>query len=255
MQTKLNIAFYMSFILLLPSLGWTQDEISEIPFESVPGDTQFVVGGGETIGLRGDTAVAGGLEATGEVESQTGFRFPDGTLQLSAAEIGNGSTVHQGIYGNTIADFTPPQAYTEICFKNGGVSSDIHNADEPTAGGSCVPGDIGWIYERFERDAGVDTTWTNARIACLNDGMRLPEPFEWIATCEMAASLAIVDMSDDWEWGSNSVTMIRRSYDSGPDFASLIVPILGNGSCTFATEGNLARNDGDSSTFKYRCVR
>lgn len=246
------ILFFLVF-LSCPTLA--QEEISKISFDSVPGGTRFVNGSALPIELQGDTVVAGDLNTSGEVATDTGFRFPDGTIQLTAATAGVGVTANAGLYSNTIAAISPPLAYTEICFKNGNVSADIHAGGEPTAGGNCLPGDIGWIIERFERSAGVATSWANARTECLTDGMRLPEPYEWVYSCEIAGVQAIADMIDDWEWASNTVGMIRRSYDSSPDFASLDIPMLGAGSCTFGAHGTLARNDGAESAGSFRCVR
>lgn len=243
------------FLLFLSWSALAQEEIAKITFDSVPGGTRLTNGGGPPIELQGDSTVTGNLSSSGEVATATGFRFPDGSIQLTAAGPGIGVTANAGLYGNTIVDTSPPMAYTEICFKDGDISADIHAGGEPTAGGNCLPGDIGWIIERFERDTGVATSWTSARSTCLTDGMRLPEPYEWIFSCEVAALHAISSMTDDWEWASNAVTMSRRSYDSSPDFVSLIIPVMGSGACTFGHEGVLARNDGVESTFVFRCVR
>ncbi|MCG8458640.1 MAG: hypothetical protein MI919_20365, partial [Holophagales bacterium] len=184
-----------------------QNEITELTFDSVPPGTSLVSQGGE-IQLQGDTAVAGVVRAAGEVESATGFRFPDGTTQITAAP-----SVHQaasrGLYHNTIPEFTPPNAYTEICIKDTGfgpTSFDVHSGSEPTTGGNCLPGDVGWIIERQERgcQGGGSTRFTATR-KWLEDGMRLPDPFEWNITCGGATDYQVENMTDQWEWASNGI--------------------------------------------------
>lgn len=228
-----------------------QDEIRAIPFDSIPAGTSFVAGS-QPIQLEADTNVSGSLVAAGEVSTNTGVRYPDGTVQTTADRVGAGITANAGLYSNTIPEVTPSLAYTEVCIKSDGVSFDIHDSDEPTTGGNCVPGDKGWIIERFERDAGAAQSWTSARMECLISGMRLLEPFEWQFSCENQAEFAVSDLQDDWEWTGNSVSLIR--IDTSSSFGSLDVPIMGNGSCTHGTHGTLARNDGAfSGPYQFRC--
>ena len=243
-------------VLCLASAGWAQDDISAIPLETIPGNTNVVVGNGETIGLQGDTAVGGDLAVAGEVSSETGFRFPDGTTQQSAASAPLGLTGNLGLYSNMIAALTPPNPYTEICFKDGSVQTDIHGGAEPTTGGNCLPGDVGWIFERFEREGGVGTSWVTAKSECLQDGMRLPEPFEWGLACESADLWAIENMTDNWEWSSNSALVVRRNYDHGTDFVDIAAITMGHEGCSAGNYGSIARNDNNSeSDLRYRCVR
>ena len=157
---------------ILASAGLAQDEIYSIDFDTIPEGT-LVNGGGAAIDLQGDTNVSGQLAAGGEVRSEVGFRFPDGSLQTTAS-VGASVTANLGMYRNTIVDFAPPNAYTEICIKAGAVQFDIHAALESTQGGDCLPGDVGWIIERLERDLGAQVSWSSARLECLKDGMRLP---------------------------------------------------------------------------------
>ena len=87
------------------------------------------------------------LRVEGEVESvMTGFRFPDGSLQTTAAASSQALdylSINLGLYQNKIADFVHDVAFVEVCFKNGGVSHDQNAAMGSSQGGSCVPGDIG----------------------------------------------------------------------------------------------------------------
>ncbi|NJL26468.1 MAG: hypothetical protein HC897_00645 [Thermoanaerobaculia bacterium] len=249
---KHSILLVFAF-LALPAVA--QEAISTITFEAVPEETQFVNGASQPIRLQGDTAISGNLSSAGEIGTDAGIRFPDGTFQQTASAATVGVTANAGLYGNTIANISPPQAYTEICIKNGAMFADIHSGGDSTAGGNCLPGDVGWIFERFERDSGAQATWAEARTACLKDGMRLPEAYEWVVACEIATAQAIEGMTDNWEWASNSVELIRRSYDSSLDFVAITIPLLGQGSCGFGTYGVLARNDGAVSVARFRCVR
>lgn len=235
----------------MPALA--QDDISAIPFESIPGMTRFAVGNEESIQLVADTVVTGDLSSTGEVAPGTGIRFPDGTLQTTATSAGAGITANAGLYSNTIPDFSPPLAYTEVCIRAGDVMFDIHAGGESTAGGNCLPGDTGWIIERFERDAGALVSWSTARLECLKSGMRLPEPFEWQVACGNSAEFAVSDLEDGWEWTGNSVFAIRA--ESSPVRSSLDAFLMGNGSCTHGVHGVTARNDGATTTGEMRCAR
>jgi len=228
------------------SAAEAQEEITSISFDEIPGGMTAVVGS-PPIQLQADTEVAGDLNATGEVATGIGVRFPDGSLQVTAS-VGSGSP--SGGYSNRIPDITPPNAYTEICFKAGAVQFDIHSAAEPTAGDDCLPGDVGWIIERFERESGASTSWNQAVAACLADGMRLPEPFEFQFTCGDAGLFAVTDMNDDWEWGSNLPIPINTSGSDGVGVA-----LIGNGSCNRAGFGWIDRNSGPASVHRFRCAQ
>ncbi|MCG8460420.1 MAG: hypothetical protein MI919_29415 [Holophagales bacterium] len=239
-------------LYLLASPVAAQNEISGIPFDSIPPNTSLVSTGG--ISLEGDTEVSGKLTTTGEVETGGGVRFLDGTLQTSAAASSaalQSLTANGGLYGNTIADFSPAEAFTEVCFKAGAMQFDIHAAGESTAGGNCVAGDTGWIIERFERDLGAAADWTTARANCLMAGMRLPEPFEIQLSCDNSATLAINDLVDDQEWATNEAsTMLTDGGSLG-----LIATVLSTGSCDSFSLEWVGRNPILRETAQYRCVR
>lgn len=229
---------------LCPSFVSSQQNIA---FDEIPPGARFV-SGPSPISLEADTEVTGNLDATGELQSATGVRFPDGTLQTSAAETRTGVTANSGMYANVIADFAPPNAYSEACFKTGALAFDIHAVGEPTAGGNCVPGDTGWVIERFER-AGTQS-WTAARAACLLDGMRLPEPFEWQLACDNEALFALDSMTDDYEWASNSA-----QPDTNEFVGTIAASVFGQGSCSRATRGTLGNSSGNQTLAVTRCVR
>lgn len=244
-RTVLAIFLLPSVLTALPADS--QDLLTAVPFEAIP-DSAAVQGGGEAIGLAGDTEVGGDLDATGEVSSETGFRFPDGSLQVTA---GGGSCSDSGVYDNRIPDFSPPNAYTEVCLKGGAVEYDIHSGGEPTTGGDCLPGDIGWVIERFERGGGAPQRWFGARHACLLDGMRLPEPYEFQLSCDHSDFLAVNDMSDGWEWSSNeSIPLVSQSGNAG-----VATSILGSGSCYRGSWGWVGRSNLNGEMNSFRCVR
>ena len=224
--------------LLVAAVAIAQQQITSVTFDEIPEGTELV-GGGAPITLQGD------VDATGEISTGVGIRFPDGTLQFTA---GAGSSTSSGLYSNRIPDVTPPNAYTEICFKAGATMFDIHAAGEPTSGGNCLPGDTGWVIERFERIAGATETWAQARAACLRDGMRLPEPFEYRFTCDDANPFAVVDLADDWEWALNS-SFVVPDADSGIGSA-----LFGNGACTRGSWGWISNASSVTSTHVFRCA-
>lgn len=237
------LAFILSLLAALPSQAQPA-LIQEIPLESIPGSVSLVTT--EPILLDSDTGVAGSLTATGSVEAQTdGYYFPDGTLQSTAA-FTTGVSANNGLYDNRIVAMTPPLPYTEVCFKGGSVSTDIHSVSEPTSGGACVPGDLGWIIERDDRTA---TTWEDARVECLVQGMRLPEPFEYIYSCDNSGSFGLNDMADAWKWASNTAL-------PGVGGSSYVgVSVIGNGSCRHGSVSSVARSDGAFETLEFRCLR
>ena len=182
------------------------------------------------------------LKVSGIIEATEGYRFPDGSLQVTASA--------GPFYTNRITEVTPPGPYTEVCFKNGGFFVDIHTISESTSGGGCLPGDTGWLIERDERPSGTLESWATAQATCLMQGMRLPEPFEWLFSCENRGTLGLNGMIDNWEWGSNTVFLIVAASDK-PGVLS-----FGNGSCEHGAGGALGTlSGGPADKRKYRCVK
>lgn len=235
----------LSILAVSATAAIAQSEIASITFESIPGGTTMA-NGGQPIELQADTNVSGSVSAAGEIEAGEGFRFPDGSVQVTAGSSSSGVTANAGLYRNMIADFTPPNAYTEICIKAGVVTSDIHAAGEPTSGGNCLAGDTGWVIERFERSDGA-TSWASARLECLKNGMRLPEVFEWQVSCADAALFALSDMTSDREWTSNATASVNGS--------NLLAASLGDGSCINGAGITVANSISTQSTARFRCVR
>ena len=136
---------------------------------------------------------------------------------------------------------------TMICFKQGQVFGDVHVISESTAGGNCLPGDLGWVIERNQRPASF---WENARVACLLEGMRLPEPFEFQYSCRNAASYGLNAMTGDWEWSSNSAAPIFISSLQG-----LGVTRIGLASCNSSGAAWVGNSNQISDSGTFRCVR
>ncbi len=223
-----------------------QDPSSEITFDTIP-ENVSVNGGGEPIKLEGDAVLSGSILVSGLIETDAGIRFPDATVQVTAAPQSK-ATANQGLYSNIIVAFSPPHAYSEICFKSGGFQFDVHTIGEPTEGGNCLPGDRGFIVERTEREEGAVATWAQARSTCLVHEMRLLEPFEWQFACDNAGLLELDNMAEEqWEWASNTVT---------PIVFEMTVPVFGNGqSCAALSRGRTATTNDLQDIFEVRCGR
>ncbi len=157
-------------------------------------------------------------------------------------------TGNDGIYSNRIVQTAPPLDYTEVCIVNGEVVHDEHLGGEPTTGGNCPVGAVGWIIKREER---TPRLWTEARMDCLADAMRLPEAMESQFSCLNADQFGLVDMTGNWEWASNHADLEERDTVRG-----LRAALFGLGSCDHATWGNVGRDDGQSAaSAAYRCSR
>ena len=249
-----NLYFHNSLKMLLIlklTLAWVpggdihaqeakgDDSISSLSFEGLPAGIQLGVGG--SIGLQGDADITGDLTLGG------GIQFPDGSIQTTAAP-NVGASANYGLYDNRIVEAVFSAAFTEVCMKNGSVSSDIHSANESTAGGNCLPGDTGWIIERDQRTA---STWEDARMECLLNGMRLPEVFEFLYTCKRDTTFGLSDMTDDYEWAANTV---ESKTFSG--IGSLGISSAGGNNCLLGSVLLAARSDGNTpDSASFRCVR
>lgn len=155
-------------------------------------------------------------------------------------------TANNGMYDNRISEGSFPNAYTEICYKNGNRLNDQHSGGETTAGGNCLPGDVGYVIEQNERSSNY---WEQAKSDCLEDGMRLPEPFEYKVACVDAATLGLSSMTGNWEWSSNSALAM---YDPNRGLAATI---LGHSGCAYAAWDWIGYGTGAQGTTPYRCVK
>ena len=76
------------------------------------------------------------------------------------------------------------------------------------------------------RDEIGPVAWEEAMAGCQRRGMRLPEPFEFLVSCNSAADFGLNGMKDNEEWASNTPTSIY----TGSAFY-LAVPGMGNTAC------------------------
>jgi hypothetical protein len=104
----------------------------------------------------------------------------------------------------------------------------------------------GYCFEKSERTA---AQFEVARETCAALGKRLPEPAEFKYACNNAGGLS--DMTDDWEWASNSVIGMLSSNDS--NYVESIV--AGSGGCARLAIGHVGAFDGSTSSVPFRCVR
>ncbi len=162
-------------------------------------------------------------------------------------DTGGSLTANNGMYSNRIILMTPPAAYTEICFKSGSTYYDAHASSESTASGNCVPGDVGYIIEKNERTANF---WELAKQTCLQNNMRLAEPFEWKLSCKNAATWSLVGMTGNWEWASNFSLPMYGGSDSGVASA-----LFGGSGCSYATWNWVGGNNGYEGSYVFRCAR
>jgi len=164
-------------------------------------------------------------------------------------------TANEGAYSNKIPDMTPPTAYSEVCFKNGTTQYDNHDGSSTTEGGNCLPGDTGFIIEKNQRDA---QHWPDARAACTQIGMRLPEPFEYIYACDHLNN-NFSHPSDKREWISNST---HQQTSQWSQTINIDVSYIGNisGNCYFTAPGEVTYDGVPSDpvgpgSYYFRCVR
>ncbi len=231
----------------------TADQILSVDFDTIP---EGLVLRSPEILLDGDVRANGDLNVDGEVESTAGgFRFPDGTVQTTATMGGSSEeqvgslSPNAGLYSNRIADLWHPASFVEVCFRDGGIPYDQHFGGGASAGGNCLPGDVGWIIEINERSG---LTWEMAKAECLAMGMRLPEVFEFKYSCKNAGLLGLLDMTNGLEWAGNSADLFL--YTIGTQYGTA-VPIFGGAGCNNCSAGWVGKNPAADEGFPFRCVR
>ncbi len=220
-------------LLLGASLASAADPISDTSFDNVPAET---------------TMAAGAITLGAPVTVQGPLTFNDGSVQESAA-----GAAENGLYSNRIVLVTPADPYAEVCFKNGGVFGEAHDGGDSTAEGACVPGDIGWIIERNERNP-VDQ-WSGARGTCMKLGFRLPETFELKFSCDNNTLLALglANVDEDLEWASNHPVPMT---DAGATTRyAIAAPLFGGTNCKGGSWAFVASVDEQEFAAPFRCVR
>ena len=157
-------------------------------------------------------------------------------------------------YNNRIIEMSHDIPFTEVCFKDKKTQVDIHDAGESTAGGNCLPGDLGYIIERVQRPR---DSWDKAVQTCLqNNGMRLPLFFEWQLSCRYRTDWGLESFfesqgqSAGWEWTSNSVMPMVLRGNSG-----VAILIAGYAGCNYASWEWAGYHSGANYDAYFRCVK
>jgi len=156
-------------------------------------------------------------------------------------------TANSGMYNNRIPESSFPNNYTEICYKSGSRLNDQHVGGQSTAGGNCLPGDVGFVIEQNERAANY---WEQAKDLCLRDNMRLPEPFEYKLACVNATTFGLNSMTGNWEWASNFALPILDSTNN-----ALAVGVMGTSGCGYSAVSWVGTSTGVQDSYAFRCVR
>ncbi len=155
-------------------------------------------------------------------------------------------TANNGGYDNRIASGSFPAAYTEVCFKGGSTLNDQHLAGESTDGGNCLTGDVGYIIEKEERTA---TYWELAKQICLENNMRLLEPFEYKLSCKEAIAFSLNSMTGNWEWVSNFALPMYNS-NTGVGAA-----VMGGSGCNYSGWDWVGTSAGSEASIAFRCAK
>lgn len=110
--------------------------------------------------------------------------------------------------------------------------------------------DFGFCIENDERSGGT-VQWEDARKACLDDGIRLPEPGEYKYVCDSIAG--VNNMTDDWEWVSNFAAQLATD-DASPNVGTA-VPVGRNAGCNCGSAYYATSINGTISFLVYCGVR
>ena len=187
------------------------------------------------------------------MHNDTNVKVNDIDNKITNINVQTGSlSVNSGMYDNRIpANFNPPNAYTIVCFKEGSTLNDQMGAGVSTNTAiNCQPGDVGFIIEANERS---NLLWENAKAACLQDNMRLPEVFEFKYSCNNAGVFGLTAMTNNFEWVSNSalpvyVQLLNSKHGVG-------VPTMGNTFCYRAEIAWVGRHSSNIVSHAFRCTR
>jgi hypothetical protein len=115
-------------------------------------------------------------------------------------------------------------------------------------------GNRGFCIEKSQRSGGGSDSWEDARQDCADEGKRLPEIAEWKIACQLAGSLSISNMTDDWEWAGNFP--YNNTFKDSSWFTNGEASIVGSGSCLAISAGAFSSGSSSENTaLSYRCVR
>lgn len=113
---------------------------------------------------------------------------------------------------------------------------------------AVAPDGKGFCMEKSERSS---TTWEEARNACMQLGMRLPEAGEYKFACKRAATLGLSAMTGAMEWSSNFA--VPETW--GSSFSGSVAQVAGRHGCGTVGWDWVGRGDGQEVSHPYRCVR
>ena len=153
-------------------------------------------------------------------------------------------------YTNKIPKISHGEAYIEICFKKNGTDVDIHFEGGATTGGLCSPGESGFIIEKYQS---LKSYWYEAKQACHEKGMRLPEPIEWTLACKNASQWSLSNINITWEWASNKLRALYIDTEAGQS-KGLASPVFGQLGCNYMWWRWAAHVTGYSNEYAFRCA-
>ena len=84
---------------------------------------------------------------------------------------------------------------------------------------------------------------------CLENGMRLPEPYEYKVSCVDAATFGLSSMTGNWEWSSN-FALPKFNINGGVGVA-----VMGGSGCNYAGWDWVGKSDGIQGSAAFRCVK
>lgn len=117
-------------------------------------------------------------------------------------------------------------------------------------GSGGTGGNTGFCIDKDET-SGSGIAWEDCRQACAELGKRLPEPVEFKIACQLAPT-GLVNMTNGFEWASN-FSVLQGDATAGQQHME--VPVVGNGSCLYAGQGEFANaSSAENTNIAYRCV-
>jgi hypothetical protein len=109
--------------------------------------------------------------------------------------------------------------------------------------------ELGFCMENSERSA---LEFEAARRVCVDLGKRLPEPVEFKVACneEVTIGTNLTQITNNWEWSSNSIF-----YAYSASFNGMNAAVAGNPNCDAISQGIVGNNPSSADSFSFRCVR
>jgi hypothetical protein len=120
----------------------------------------------------------------------------------------------------------------------------------------AINGAMGICMESTLRDGGAPAIFEVARKTCIEDGKRLPEPFEYKYACQNVIGFSDMPTSiPDGEWGSNFTSFLFDPDVGHFAAGSVFGTLVGYGSCWYQNYGGTGGwNSATSVGHPFRCV-